>query len=182
VTAVPDTHTARSNDMADCMAALIEIGGDLPRNHLEELVERIHDSGAGFDWIDHANPEAIRTRLAAAAAEGATLDLTDDQARWGRFERLEEWLVEHSLPWRRHTSAKYEYDAEIVWFAPGMTAPESVPANEGADVLVPLDEVRRILDRSLAEPMAPALRSLVDRYTVPDVPPLRIVEMGTTYR
>jgi hypothetical protein len=161
--------------MADRMAARIEIGGDVPEQLVDELVSLIVDSGAGFEWGERTDEEETRAAIEAAVAGSEPLALTDDEATWGRFEPLEDWLIEQRIPWRRHSSAKYEYDAEIVWFLPGMEEPETVAANEDANVLVPLDDLRGLLERCSGAAVETALRDIVAANTPPDLPPLRIV-------
>ena len=76
------------------------------------------------------------------------MHLTDDQARWGRFEELEEFLEEHRIPYRRRSEAKYEYDAELVEYRPEMGT-VCCPTNSTGEPLVRLESLVAV-DKALA--------------------------------
>jgi hypothetical protein len=110
--------------MADRMAAEILIGGKLSRSRAEALCGAIQDQYIALDWGGGAyNPQTAEELV--AAVEGSTvkdgwLRLTDDEARWGQFERLEEFLREQKIAYDRRSAGKYDYDAEIVSYRPGI--------------------------------------------------------------
>jgi hypothetical protein len=56
---------------------------------------------------------------------------------------LEKFLVEAGISYRRHSDAKYEYDAEIVEFRPGLGQVVFASNNNG-EFLVSLEKLTRI--------------------------------------
>jgi hypothetical protein len=110
--------------MADCMAAEILIGGRLPRSRVEAFCSAIQDQYLALDWGGGAfSPETAGDLMAAmhdSNYKDSWLRLTDDEARYGQFERLEEFLRKERIPYDRRSAGKYSYDAEIVWYRPGL--------------------------------------------------------------
>ena len=102
--------------MSDRMPAEIWIGGKLPRSLLSEFP--IDD--LRLDWDE--NPLVANTEegIMASRDDDGLLHFADAELTWGEFQDLEEWLREHNLPFRRFTSAKYEYDAAWVEFRPDL--------------------------------------------------------------
>ena len=45
--------------------------------------------------------------------------LCDEEATWGQFESLETFLRDNKIPYDRHSSGKYDLDAEIASYRPG---------------------------------------------------------------
>ena len=107
--------------MADYFAGEIRIGGKLPADLLEEFLGELNSSGAKVGGYDGA-PVACKNaeELRHALDENGHLFLVNDEARYGMFEELEDFLCEHDIPYDRHSDARFEWDAENVTFRPGM--------------------------------------------------------------
>ena len=84
------------------------------------------------------NAEELRQAL----DENGHLFLVNDQARYGMFEELEDFLCEHDIPYDRHSDARFEWDAENVTFRPGMERPLEMPSNKDGDTLLRMDQIR----------------------------------------
>jgi hypothetical protein len=93
--------------MGDYFAGDIEIGGKISRKDLNELIEKILEGGLKKDY----NFLYTRGELVEAFATQKSVSLCDDQAKYGEFPELEAWLIEHKIPFDRHSDARYEYDA-----------------------------------------------------------------------
>lgn len=114
--------------MADRYPGQIEIGGTITINTVEEreLVEialglfetTTQRDFDGSDWESMTFED-----VADEVEESGYLCGCDHQARYGMFEELEEACRNAGIGYRRHSSAKYEYDAEIVEWRPGMESP-----------------------------------------------------------
>ena len=84
--------------MSDRVSASISIGGVPLATLREELFAIIQREGLCIDWDG--------TGFAASRIEhGKPLDLMAYEVRWGRFEHLEQFCVNHGLAYQRHSSA-----------------------------------------------------------------------------
>ena len=93
-------------------------------------------------------------QLLRALDEKGHLVLADVEARFGMFEDLEAFCVEHGIPFDRHSDARYEFDAENVMFRPGMKSPLVISSNNAGDDLFNAEAIR---------PVAKELARLLDR-------------------
>jgi hypothetical protein len=162
------------------MKAEIAIGGDVRREDLAGLVEQIHQADVSWDWggpnaqFDHADDYS--EQLLDVLIDGH-LVLRDDEAAYGEFPELEAWLQNHKVPYDRHHSAKYEFDAEIVYYRPDSGLQSFLATDDGAP-LVRVSDVLDVLykdgvDKGLDD-IHDGLAGLLDH---PDsLPPFRIVE------
>ena len=98
--------------MSDYFAGEIEIGGRISRSDLNELIDLIVSEELKEDY----NDTWTRERLVKAFAAQDSVRLTDDEARYGEFPELEEFLVEHKISFNRHSDARYEYDATNLYY------------------------------------------------------------------
>ena len=131
--------------MADSFPGEIMIGGKVPAALLEEFLGKIGSTGAkvgGYDGVefDAKTAEDLRRAL----DEDAHLFLVDDQARYGQFEELEAFCVQHGISFDRHSDARYEFDSENVYFRPGMKGPLVIRSDNDGDDLLDISLVRPI--------------------------------------
>jgi hypothetical protein len=130
----------------DCTAAEIRIGGKIRQDLVPGLCKAIREERLSFDWGDTCFDPDSAEELTEACDERdgvRLLCLCDDQASYGQFSILEKFLVEAGISYRRHSDAKYEYDAEIVEFRPGLGQVVFVSNNDG-EFLVPLENLARV--------------------------------------
>jgi hypothetical protein len=110
--------------MAEHLAAEIWIGGKVSHSLVPSLCKAIHDEPVSLDWGSRIFRPQSGNDLREAVNNGSQGDsllwLTDDQARWGQFELLEGFLRENSIPYDRRSSGKYDFDAEISSYRPGL--------------------------------------------------------------
>ena len=128
--------------MGDYFAGEIEIGGPVSRSELNELIDLIVDEGLKEDYSD----TWTRDKLVKAFATQDTVRLTDDQASYGEFPELEEFLVEHKISFNRHSDARYEYDATNLYYRGEETIGEAAvffSTQEGHD-LIPVETIEKI--------------------------------------
>ena len=92
--------------MADRMACEIWIGGKFP------MVCWTSSPFPICGWISMPLRLTPRQRKAFDARdENGLLHFADCEAAWGEFAVLEDWLREHNMPFRRHSSGKYRLSA-----------------------------------------------------------------------
>lgn len=124
----------------------ITIGGKVPAKLLEQFLGEINSAGVragGYDGdpFDAADADGLRRAL----DDDGHLVLADAEASYGQFEELEAFCVGHGIPFDRHSDAKYEFDAENVYYRPGMKNPESVRSNNAGEDLFSAEAVRPVV-------------------------------------
>jgi hypothetical protein len=104
------------------MAAVIWIGGRVKKRLVAPLCRMLCEASVSLEWADaQFKPQNADQFLEALDDYDGVpaLRLNDDQATWGEFARLEEFLRRQRLPYTRRSDDKYDYDAERVEFRPG---------------------------------------------------------------
>jgi hypothetical protein len=129
--------------MADYFAGQIEIGGPLHSRTLNALIGAIINYGR-LSLVGYGDVPASDVTLREAFQTGPTVKLYDDQARYGQFDELEEFLVRRHIHFDRLRDARYEYNAELVRYR-GRGKPAVFPSNTDGQMLVKVEEVLRIL-------------------------------------
>ncbi|HEY3963619.1 MAG TPA: hypothetical protein VGM05_03615 [Planctomycetaceae bacterium] len=129
--------------MSDRMAAEIWIGGRIPKRLVPQLCGTICTEGISLDWDESLfAPNNAADLLEGCGDEGGTrlLHLCNVEACWGEFGELEEFLVRRKISFRRRSEAKYEHDAQIVEFRPGIE-PVRYPTDSSGKPYVPLADL-----------------------------------------
>ena len=151
--------------MSDRFPAEITMGGSIPRRLLDELAGMIASEGISLDWQYALDQAGVRAAIETAAAKGETVRFTDDEACYGQFDDLENWLTSHGIDFDRHGDARYEYDGENA-HGRGRKRPVIVNADQSGKELVSAEEVRKVLASQ-----APADRKLARIAKLTAVPP-----------
>ena len=172
--------------MADRMAAEIWIGGKVSSQLADQLAYEVACERVALEWGEVAFDPSCGSDLLGARTnlDGATvLWLCDDQACGGVMEGLEEFLLNHAIPYRRRSDGKYEFDPELIEFRPdlGWSAPQGWITNAEGEPVVPVSFLRPIAE-ALAKSIVGQecdLRGAIERATAelsrllpPDGPPL----------
>jgi hypothetical protein len=144
--------------MADHMAAEIWIGGKLRRSLLEEMP--IDD--LTIDWDCTSVIRTPEEELLKGCDENGYLHFCDPEIAWGEFQDLEEWLREHKVPFRRHSSGKYEYLPETAEFRPDLKEKrqqydEYVVSDEGTRYIA-AEPLRKVANRMRKLVVTPSQR------------------------
>lgn len=163
----------RADAMAEYMPASILIGGQLDADQVAELHAAVARDGAVYaDDGGIANESELADLIDGAGP----LHLIHVDASWGKLPALEAACEMLGLTYQRRSDAKYDYEAEIVSWAPGMTEPRWTQGSQAGAAMTPLDAVRDILDApgaSDAEIVARLRAELAGQMPVV-VPPLRL--------
>jgi len=160
--------------MADHFPGEIHIGGPIPRAVLQKLIRAAVDEGVSVEG--YGGPDADAEALQKAFQEGAVVHLYADQARYGMFALLEQFLVKHRIHFDRSSEAFCEYNAEVVWYRGGQSA-VVLPADQNGNVLLDRETVAAVLeDASLDAPAkVEAIRRLVSPPDTAPLAPIRFV-------
>jgi hypothetical protein len=132
--------------MSDRMAAEIWIGGRIPKRQVRQLCDVICRQGVSLDWGDALfAPDSAAELLEGCRDQGGLrlLHLCNDEISWGEFSELEEFLARRNISFRRRSDARYEHDAQIVEFRPGI-GPVWFPTNSSGKPLVPLADLIQV--------------------------------------
>ena len=163
--------------MSDRYCAWIKIGGRIEKSSIEPLLGEVQSSGVSLDWgeppFDPSSDDAL-----VEAKKDDTLQLCDDQARYGEFPELEEVCRDLGLAYTRFCEACCGYDAEIVDWRPGMKEPLiRTCSNEDSDIVLvdgaTVKEALTALGAGRTQEAIGKLRSLCPQ--IPDLPPFEIV-------
>ena len=154
--------------MADRYPAEIHIGGPIPRTVLDELVEQIVVTGASLDG--YGENTVTDASISNILREGQIIDLFDDQAQYGRFEELEDFLVRRGIHFDLHSDAHCEYDGENVYYRGGQRV-LSLPATQNGNILIHHEDVMKILNNNDLDDQD-KLKALVKLVVPPETKPL----------
>lgn len=151
--------------MADRVDASITVGGTLSEALFTELIDHIQNEDLGLDWGE-PSPES------GAIPTGKPLALYAHEVAWGRFDDLETWCRDNTVPFVRW-SGSYPggWGAERVVFN-GSGEPRSFAADEEDRILIVRETVERLGSM-------PAILAYFDEAEFA-VPPLVIVTDGAT--
>jgi len=128
--------------MADCYAAKITIGGSLPIQLVDEFIKKLEAEEVALSWSDFP-ADAVEIRNYIQNNDGP-LVFVNGEAVHGEFTGVEQFCKDHNLAFCRHNSAHGEVDCQLEWFDPnGLSG--TVDSNEAEEVLIPLEEIGKIM-------------------------------------
>lgn len=128
--------------MSDRSATCIGIGGTIPLDHIEELVDSIEVEGCGPEWSGGTiDREHVKELIKEAVDAGEALKLFDNEASGGQFQDLEITCRKLGLAYHRCDDGHYAYPAtHEAWF-PGMAEPISGAGQIDEGPHIPLREL-----------------------------------------
>ena len=94
--------------MSDTFYGQIEIGGKIKKDLVPELIEVL--SGELCD----TGGDSVKDQVEAAIIGHSSLEFTESDARWGRFEDTEEFCKKHGLEFEIEVGNYYDSEAYIV--------------------------------------------------------------------
>lgn len=155
--------------MADRMYAKITIGGRISAHTGAKLIETLKDEGLLYN----------ENNLSKYKQEDGTYEFEDEEVSRVRFEDLESFCVKNGVSFERNSDAKYEYNAEKVWWQPGMEKPQEDITDTDYNVQVSLDTLNEMIEKIKKDnpdnPLDVLSKSLQEEHPQPlPVPPLII--------
>ena len=104
--------------MADYYRGYIQIGGNLTRDQLGQLISAINETNSDLEFFVNCDVDSLRTRedvdlLAEAIKCGDVthIEVQGDDLRWGSFESAEGYCVENGLPFIRTSESYFDNPA-----------------------------------------------------------------------
>ncbi len=132
--------------MSEPIPTEISIGGKIRKDQVPGLCQAIAEEGMSLEWGDAGFiPETTEELLAACQDRDGVrvLWLCNDQANYGCFDVLEEFLARERISFRHKSDAKYEYDAEIIEYRPQI-GQVSYASNNSGEPLIQLSTMTLI--------------------------------------
>ena len=130
--------------MSERFSAVIKIGGKVQAADVQELIEAINSEGIGIEWDEsHFEPGSAADLL--EALEGGFLVLTDHERSWGALDELEPLLQAKGIAYDVQVAGKYEYNAELRRFRPGLGFSSQPTLNDGREAVFAQSSLREVL-------------------------------------
>lgn len=151
---------------------------------ISQFIARVTDEFKDWDQKSYTARDMSIQDLAKEIDEHGNLTVANSEASWGSFQDLESLCFDLGLSFDRHSEARYEYDAEIVRWRPGMDEPEVVASNQGGHIMLRLSALERargilgIYDRSKVSTVDTMAKILCDAQDALDeVLPKRLMDV-----
>lgn len=160
--------------MADYFPAIILIGGTLAGGRVTDLFEGAIEDGV--TTLDDG-PIGDEAEFRALIDGSGPLGLLNADAPYGKLPALEAVCRELGLTFRRESDARYEFEAEIVSWAPGMKQPRRTAGSQDGTAMIPVETIRKLLDApatSTTDTVA-RIRATLAGHEPVEVPPLVLV-------
>jgi hypothetical protein len=125
--------------MSDPIGMSITIGGELPASLIQEFLDAIKDIG---DLIGPSTEEDLRAEISQKPNSIQWQGITN----FGYCEMVEAFCENHNLSYVKHTEAKYEYDADVRYWVPGMKAQTVVKSDQEGTIQIPVELIRPFTD------------------------------------
>jgi len=163
--------------MSDRLAAQIWIGGKITKTDFVKLFLVARDSGVGFEWGENpigSNPQEFMDSIDFTEP----LYLCDIDACYGEFPDLTSFCQKHKLTYKVQNEAKYEYNAEVEWWKPGMKSCKTCRSDQDGNFLVDVKELHKIMKTGTYAQKVKKVQDFLDSNFPCEVPPLKIVDDG----
>lgn len=135
--------------MSDRIPAAIDIGGELPKELVDDFIQAIADNGPSLEWGDKPFEPKTAQDLMEARTDGL-LTLKADDARQGCFHSVEAFCAKHGLSYDRQSDAKCDFDGELVQKRPGEKEHIMYCTNTGIP-LVAVADIQRLFGAKLEQ-------------------------------
>lgn len=177
--------------MADHFPGKIELGGTVVIETIEqrELVEKAlsafanycsHEWGGTF-YGTMSIEDAMNSLDSLGLLEGV-----DDEARYGEFEEVEDACREAGIAYDRHSSARYEHDAEVSRWRTGMDEAFVTTSKESGNPTFCVSEVKELIEKTLDNETHASLADRISLFkqaltemsgeNIPPLKPLNIID------
>jgi hypothetical protein len=129
--------------MGDPIGMDIWIGGSLPEKLVDKFVKVLRN-----DLSDVTGPFTERELRNEIKGNGPIQWMA--VPNMGECDDLKEFCRKHKLSYIHHVEAKYEYDAELHYWVPGMKEEKDLASTQDGDQMIAVDKIRPICDLLMA--------------------------------
>ncbi len=168
--------------MADYVPAWIEIGGQIPRELVPELLACIQREVLCDDFggskITATSADELFVLAQDEEGNPSTLKLYDEGAHNGQFDQLESFLEQRGVAFDRHSDAGDEFSSELLRFRPGWSAPTTTLKDALGREMIPTEYVLEALQMLRAGKSDEAIKHLAElaNECVPPLEPLSFLD------
>ena len=159
----------------------INVGGKVSRALLPKLIEVLNEESLYRDWGEPIASLKSEADLLECLDDNETLYFCHEEQPWGRFDRLERFLVQNHIPFERGHAPRYDYCGELAQYRPGMKESLVCPTDDEGSPMIDAREVQDLRDlirRSKPDQaIARATRKLDFLLKPLDLPPLEKFEV-----
>jgi len=99
--------------MSECFWGKIYIGGDVHKDLLKDLYDKIIDE---VSYLEKISPKQSYSSWFKRYIAKGVLVFEDSEARYGQFEDTEAFLEQNNIPYIRQSSTYGEFEPEMVYF------------------------------------------------------------------
>ncbi|WP_425613532.1 hypothetical protein NA78x_003366 [Anatilimnocola sp. NA78] len=170
--------------MPEMISAHITLGGCVLAELVPQLCTLISQEDLTLEWGGNQFlPQTAEDLLSARQPEQQHIQLFADEASWGQFAALEQFLIEQEIPFDRHHDAKYEIASTTLYFRPESGRQEYL--TNGDEVICEVGPLRALATSlrhlrdqlsggqiSAAQNMIASSIDLLDAHLPAEVPPL----------
>jgi hypothetical protein len=161
--------------VGDHISANIVIGGKITQADVEEFADILTDEVGeeyGCTWDREEAMQAIREAIDTKSP----LTGVNNEADFGRFPRIVEFCKERELTYHHTAEAKWEYDGETTFYSPE-TGEIELSSNQNEELTTTIRELEAAVDMTQSDHhIAASLREFLERFDLPDVPPLELID------
>jgi hypothetical protein len=124
--------------MSESMSLTIEIGGVLPAKLMADFFDAMKS-----ECYDIVGPDTHKSLYKEAGRNSIKWYA---QANYGSCKDLKAFCIKHKLGYIHHVEAKYEYNAELYYWVPGMKNEVCLESNQDSDSVISIDKVRPLVE------------------------------------
>ena len=124
--------------MGDSIGMDIDIGGNLPEHLIKEFLDTLRNELA--DITGPLTEKSLRAESGKRSIKWMAVP------NLGECDDVKEFCRAHDLSYIHHIEAKYEYDAEVHFWTPGMKMEIDLESNQEGDVMANATTIRPICD------------------------------------
>jgi hypothetical protein len=125
--------------MSDRYTARLEIGGNVPKDLLDDLAQLLYEQGLE----EFGSEEEVKKELVNCANSNEIPEFSDYEASWGEMSRVEKLLKEKGIPFTRVSRGSYESDPCILHFD-GVKS-KLTEMNSDEEAVIPASTIHHIL-------------------------------------
>jgi hypothetical protein len=127
--------------MSEPIGMSIRIGGQLPAGLIEEFLSEIND-----EIYDICNGPTTEQKLYRESKNQSQALQWVGQANYGECSGVKTFCREHNLSYIHHCEAKYEYNAAISFWVPGMKSEQDLASSQDCDPVISITTIKPYVD------------------------------------
>ena len=124
--------------MSEPMSLSIEIGGELPADLIPDFFDAMKSEC--YEIVGPDSHTSLRKEAGKSSIKWHAL------ANYGECDDLKAFCQKHKLGYIHYVEAKYEYNAELHYWVPGMRQEKDLEANQDSDAVVNIYKIKPVVN------------------------------------